>query len=126
MAQAKVWNLNTYPLTEEFKGKKIEIPAGKFIEMEFFEAHEFRGQYHAQPVDNDGRMLGDAKYYKMVKVEKIGAVEVAVTHKCIVCMHTSPSEEELEAHIKVRHADAPKLELPEVDEEKKTKSKKAG
>lgn len=127
MAQVKVWNKNIHPLTELFKGNQITIPAGKYIEMEFFEAHEFKGQYHAQPVDVDGRLLDDPKHYKMITIEKAGGAEAVVLtdHMCLVCKHKSPSEEELDAHVKVRHADQAKLELPAEDEKKK-QTKKAG
>ena len=96
------------PLKELFKGNPIEIPPGKFIEMEFYEAHEFKGQYHPQPLDNNGMMMNDPRHFKMVRLEAIPAGGAAETpkveaHVCMSCKHSSPSPEELEAHIKVRH-----------------------
>lgn len=143
MPKVKVWNDNlpdrtwdgirvegtnktlreTHPngivLKEMFKGNPIEIPAGAFIEMEFYEAHEFRGQYHPQPLDNNGMMMNDPRYFKMIRIEPLSthgvSVPVTEAHVCMSCKHSSPSPEELEAHIKVRHHNADRLTLPEVD-----------
>jgi len=128
MPQVKVWNDNDYPLKEIFKGDPIEIGPHQFKMMEFYEAYEFKGQYHPQPIDNDGKLLNDPKYFKKVRIERLdaGAVEEAKpTHVCMQCKHASPSPEELEAHMKFRHADVARLELPEVDQDVKTRKKAA-
>lgn len=117
--RVKVWNDNNHELKELFKGDKVSIPAKGFIEMEFYEAHEFKGQYHPQPVDNDGKLLQDSKYFKIIRIEPIDGTkkeEVQSSHVCMQCKHMSPSSEELEAHVKVRHSSAARLELPAEDE----------
>lgn len=115
--QVKVWNDNIYPLSQFFKGNKVLIPAKSFIEMEFYEAHEFLGTYHPIDYDADGKQ--DPKTYKMLRVDRQDAVrgiQAKIKNLCSVCKHESPSKEELEAHVKARHSDHVKLELPEVDE----------
>lgn len=150
MPKVKVWNENlperswdgirvegtnktlreTYPdgivLKELFKGNPIEILPGKCIEMEFYEAHEFKGQYHPQPLDNNGMMMNDPRYSKILRIEPITAAGKQESpkvdaHVCMSCKHSSPSPEELEAHIKVRHPNADRLVLPEVEETLKNK-----
>lgn len=119
--QVKVWNDNTHDLVELFKGNKVMIPAKSFIEMEYYEAGEFKGQYHPRPVDNDGKMVDDAKHYKMVRIEK--PTDKAVPIKavggfaCMKCQQAYQAQDELDFHVKSKHADAARLELPEQDAE---------
>lgn len=116
--QVKVWNDNIYPLKQLFKGNSVLIPAKSFIEMEFYEAHEFLGTYHPVDYDADGKQ--DPKSYKMLRVEREDAVKGIQAkikkNLCIVCKHESPSPEELKAHITVQHKDHAKLALPDVDD----------
>lgn len=68
MAVVKVWNDNQYDHTEKFKGKEITIKAGGFVEMDYIDAVDFRGQFITP------RMLGpnnpDPKFFKMIRVEQ--------------------------------------------------------
>lgn len=43
--KVQVWNDHDFPWTEMFKGDKVTIPPKSFLEMNFYEAHEFKGQY---------------------------------------------------------------------------------
>lgn len=52
--KVKIWNDNTYPYTEEFKGDKIHIEANKYVEMEREEAVLFMGQFNSIVRDVDG------------------------------------------------------------------------
>lgn len=124
-----VFNKNSYPLREIFKGEEVTIEANDFWrdkkgnkkEMDIFTANDFRGQYHPVPFDGSGKMVNDPKHFKMIDMIPVDATPV--THeeipsfKCMAkdCKHVSPSPEELEAHTKVRHASAEKLILPEED-----------
>lgn len=67
MARVKVWNDNVHPHTEMFKGEKIHIEAKQFIEMDYEEANEFKGQFTGM------RLLGDdtpdPRGYKMIRIE---------------------------------------------------------
>lgn len=68
MAVVKVWNRNQYDHTEKFKGKEITIKAGEFIEMDYIDAIDFKGQFITP------RMLGpnnpDPRFFKMIEVEQ--------------------------------------------------------
>jgi hypothetical protein len=117
--QVKVWNTNTHDLVERFKGNEVIIPAGKFIEMEYYEANEFRGQYHPRPVDNDGKMVDDPKYYKMLRVEIPGDKPIPSKavggYTCMKCQGAYQAQDELDFHVKTKHANDQRLELPEQD-----------
>lgn len=65
--QVKVWNDNTIKWEETFKDAKIIIPAKGSIEMEFYEAHEFKGQYFPPTMRGDGTQ--DPKTFKMIRIE---------------------------------------------------------
>jgi hypothetical protein len=117
--QVKVWNTNTHDLVERFKGNELVIPAGKYIEMEYYEANEFRGQYHPRPVDNDGKMVDDAKHYKMLRIESPGdqapPTKSVGGHVCMKCQSAYQAKDELDFHVKTKHANDARLELPEQD-----------
>lgn len=106
MAIVKVWNKNTHPFTTTFKGDKITIPPQGFVEMEYYDAYEFRGQYHPQMLDHDGIPLPSS--YKMIQVEdsKSGApvFETSDT-KCMACKFNGTTKFELERHTKEAHSE---------------------
>ncbi len=68
MAKVKVWNDNKYPHTERYKGKEITIPAGEYIEMDYFDAVDFQGQF--TPVRYLGTGAHDPACFKMIRVER--------------------------------------------------------
>lgn len=117
----KVWNDNIHDLDETFKGDKILIPAGKYIEMDPYEANDFKGQYKQRVLDASG--LQDPKSFKMVRIEKSNhlAPVAPMLHKCQVCGIGYESEKVLGAHADEAHADVARLEIPYVDEELKAK-----
>ena len=126
MANVKVWNDNKYDFKSMFKGEPIHIKAGEFKIMEFYEAHEFKGDYHPIQLDANNQPLPES--FKMIRIEKEGEEsthEAETMHYCMSCKHKSPSPEELEAHIKVRHADQARVVIDEVDQEMKKKGKKS-
>lgn len=128
MARVKVWNDNDHVLKEMFKGDPVEIKPHDYLEMEFFEAHEFKGQYHMQPLDTMGKIIDDPKYQKRVRIEKIldqDEEPTPLAHVCMSCKKSYESEPVLKAHVETAHANAERLTLPEVDETMKRK-KKAG
>jgi hypothetical protein len=70
----KVWNDNTCDHKETFKGATISIPAQSFIEMEYEEAVEFRGQFTGvAKLGKDGKP--DKTQFKMIRVERPPIVE---------------------------------------------------
>lgn len=116
MAMVKVWNDSDHDHKELFKGEEVKIPAKSFIEMELFEAHDFKGQYFPVFLDAGGQQTEESK--KRIRIERLdesAKEENPMLHLCNVCKHKSPSPEELAAHIKVRHADLETLSLPDVD-----------
>lgn len=129
----KIYNDNVHPFQTTFKGDLYKINAkdylkdasGKPVEWDLYEANDFRGQY--SPILKDANELPDPRSYKMIRLEPVGKplIEEKSEHVCMRCKHVSPSAEELEAHLKYRHADAIKLEIPEEDAKMLSKTKKA-
>lgn len=67
MPKVKVWNDNVHPHTEMFKGDQIHIPPKSFIEMEWEEAIEFKGQFTG--IKRRGDDSPDPTGFKMIRVE---------------------------------------------------------
>ena len=65
----RVWNKNVHDHEEKFKGVVYNIPAGGYIEMNHFEAVEFKSQFKA-PVFLKGG-VPDPKHYKKIVLEPI-------------------------------------------------------
>ena len=135
-----VFNLNTFPLKELFKGEEVEIEAqdywrdkkGNVKHIDQFEANDFRGSYHPVPFDGSGKMVNDPRHFKMLKIEPVDHEDEATAHsktvaRCMAqgCKHVSPSPEELEAHTKVQHPGIETLLLPEVEEASARKKAKS-
>lgn len=68
MAKVKVWNDNKYPHTEKFKGELVTIAPQEFIEMEYEEAVEFKGNFTEPKRLGDG--THDPRFFKMIRVER--------------------------------------------------------
>ncbi len=64
----KVWNDNAYPHKEYFKGAMVEIAAGDYVEMDYTEACEFKGQFTSPKFDGSGKP--DPRFFKKIRVEK--------------------------------------------------------
>jgi hypothetical protein len=120
--RAKVYNDSPWPHTETFKGDKVTVPANGSIEMEFFDAHEFKGQFYPPLVDADGGQ--QEKSFKRIRVMPIVEGEAALSPekpRCQACKYEATSKQDLEDHIDANHLD--QLEDPEVAQERR-KSKK--
>lgn len=120
--QVKVWNDNDYEYTEVFKDQTIKIPAKGCIEMEYYDAHEFKGTYKAIQRDGDNQPLPQS--FKKIRVdEPKGGVDVKVEeNKCVACAYRGASPKELFDHTLAAHAH----QVAPIDEEAETvaKSKK--
>ena len=68
MAKVKVWNDNQFEHVEEFKGKKISIAPGAFVEMDYFDAVDFKGQFI--PPKMRGPNDPDPRFFKKIRVEE--------------------------------------------------------
>ena len=129
MGMVKVWNMNTMPLVEKFKGKEIVIPPQSYIEMEYYEAYEYKAQYKAPILDQDSKpKVPDS--YKMVRItegEQAAPIMKDDKNTCIVCKFQAPDEKALMSHITAAHAtQAVKDEEAEKALLEAQKKKKAG
>lgn len=105
--QVRVWNDNTYPHTEEFKGEKVTIPARGHVMMEWSEAHEFKGRY--TPIIRDGGNQPKPESFKMIRIESVSgdqAVAAAAGFPCQACGKSYESQRVLDTHIDEQHLDA--------------------
>lgn len=68
MSKVKVWNRNTYPHREQYQGEWIEIPAGGYVEMDYFDGINFQGQCTGIPRLGDD--TPDPRGFKMIYVDK--------------------------------------------------------
>lgn len=120
--KVKVWNDNVHPYSEDFRGKKISIPAKGFIEMEYDEANLFRGTFSPVIRDADGNDMAEG--YKMIRVEDPGlTVEPKVDPLlCQACRYLAKSEKDLDAHM-VTHSGS-LVEDHDAELEMKRKGKK--
>ena len=111
----RVWNKHNLDHTEKFKGQVIHIPAGKCIEMDYFEAIAFKGQMVPYIRMKNG--LQDPKSYKMIDldkddVEKVKAFlaghrdeEKEKVYVCERCGKEFLTKNGLMKHIKKNHLD---------------------
>ncbi len=108
MAKCKVWNMHGLGMThtEMFKGDKIVIPPGQFIEMDYEDAVLFKGQYFPMKKKPTGE--DDPASWKMIKLEPIGS-EAPMTAKAeFICQKDGlkfPTQASLDFHIKQNYAD---------------------
>ncbi len=120
----KVWNDNDHDYKTKFKGEDLVIKAHGYKEMERFEANDLRGQYHPMVIAANG--LQDPASFKKIRLELPTDAKPDAelsAHVCMQCKKKYESEPVLKAHIETAHADAATLELPEVDEEIKTRGR---
>ena len=104
MQLVKVWNLNSIPHVEMFKGKQIRIEPQSCIDMEFYEAYEFRGQFKPMIADENGKpKLPESA--KMIRVVDNGVIPEAIDqgNTCMVCKYKAVNEKDLMAHITANH-----------------------
>jgi hypothetical protein len=103
--QVKVWNDNDYDYKETFKDNEVKIPAKSFIEMEYYDAHEFKGTYKAIQRDGDNQPLPHS--YKKIWVEEPpkDSVDAKIeSNTCAACKFRGGTPKELLEHIVANHA----------------------
>lgn len=136
MAQkVTVFNKNTHPIKEIFKGEEVFIGPqdywrtkdGKVKEMDIFEANDYRGQYAMVPFDGSGKMINDPRYFKMIELRPV--VQEADDHedfedsstnfKCMAtnCKFVGTNTEEFNRHCTIAHPETTRLILPDEDRE---------
>jgi hypothetical protein len=98
--KVKVWNDNSHPYTEIFKGDPVRIEAHSCIEMEEDEAIQFRGTYCAPIKGGDDQYKPES--FKMIRVEKEdGSLPMptrALVFKCNACREEFQTEASLVLH----------------------------
>lgn len=107
MGMVRVWNDNVYPYEETFKDQKIHIKPRTFIEMDEFEAIQFRGTYKSPVLNVDGVHLPEG--FKMIRLEKVSADSPQVKvddHQCTACKYKGSSKVDLDEHLKVHKEQA--------------------
>lgn len=118
MNLAKVWNDNTLPFEQMFKGEKVSIPAKSFIEMEFEEAMSFKSKGHRMEFDGMGQQKPES--FKMIRVEGRPDTGNQVTaFKCHADGSLHATKESLNDYVQKNHVQ--KQVEPEEKTAKKTR-----
>ena len=110
----RVWNRNTYPYSEKFRGKEYSIPAGKCIEMSYDEAVLFLGSF--TPIVRKGDGTCDPRSFKKLEIDPedkaairdqrlhlIDKDEKETVFVCHACSKEFLTKKGLEKHIKDKH-----------------------
>jgi hypothetical protein len=124
MAQVKVWNDGDYEYRETFKDQDIRIPAHGFIEMEYYDAYEFKGTYKSIQRDSDNQPLPHCM--KKIRVEEIKPEQVDAkieANTCVACKFRAASPKELFDHTVANHSH--QVVVDEEAEKELTRKKKA-
>lgn len=108
--KVKVWNKNVHPHSEMFRGDMINIPAGEFVEMEFMDAVQFKGQMSRRLSDADGAQ--DPRSFKMIQIEEVkqskaetSKLEDDMALTCQSCNYKGSDQVDIAKHIIEKHAD---------------------
>lgn len=107
--KVKVWNDNTYPHKETFRGETIEIGAGQFIEMEYMDAVQFKGQM--SPIIRDADGAPTKKSFKMIRIEEPKVVDAKAAASdadliCQMCSYKAKDQVDLAKHILENHSES--------------------
>ncbi len=127
MTKVRVWNENSYPYKENFKGEFINIPPYSYIEMEKDEAVLFKGTFCEPKYDAGGGAIPSS--FKKIRIGEIGEIggnesvpEIKPRpFKCQVCGFEGENTIELDKHINEKHLD---VMVDQKEKERRTKAKK--
>lgn len=98
MALVKVWNDNVYVHKERFKNEMVEIAPGGYVEMEYEDGIDFKGQFTGiAPIGPDGKP--DARYFKKIRVERPAVYGTDTGLVCHADGTKAESVEELKAKL---------------------------
>lgn len=103
MSKVRVYNDNIYPHREKFKGEDLNIPPKGFIELDFFDAVELKGQYTPIIVDGGGAPLPQS--FKMLRIVEPDGFKLEESKKiiCNSCGQNFDSAKELDDHVTEFH-----------------------
>jgi hypothetical protein len=119
----RVWNKNVHTFEQEFEGRLITVPAGRFVEMDVDEARRFVGKYYPMEFDGGGRQKPHS--FKMLVIDTHGAKETPrrepiQKYKCVGCGFIATDEKTLNAHIDDKHLN----DMADADEREKRQMKR--
>jgi uncharacterized C2H2 Zn-finger protein len=119
MAKSRVYNDNKFMFEQEFKGEKITILAGDFVEMDYDDAIQFKSMYY--PPKFDGSGVQKPESYKMLRVVGQPPNMESSGFVCAACGDKFATETELDSHVNKNHLN----EMEDVKEaEKRRKTQK--
>lgn len=104
MGLSRVYNDNSYPFRQEYKGKMIEIAPKDFVEMEREEAVIFKGLFY--PPQYDASDVQKPESYKKLRVVHDAEIEQEAKPACMICGEKFEDDKELNGHMKKEHSDA--------------------
>lgn len=120
MNKWKVYNRHPQGLThkERFRGDMIEIPAGSFVEMDYEDAVQFRGQYF--PIVMTETQGQDPKSMKVIElVGPTGPAAQDTKERVYICHMDGKefsSKQALEQHLKEKYGDVERVVDETLDE----------
>ena len=116
----KVWNDNVVEHREKFKGDLLIIPAGHYVEMQYEEACEFKGQFTA-PAPKDISEAEAVKYYKKIRVEMPKVFE-SKADDALIC-HADGTKAQSQAELAAKIVEFANLRVKVEDAERAVKAK---
>ena len=103
---ARVWNDGANDYTEKFNDNSITIKRGGFVEMDYFDAVSFMGQY-VRPVKTD---TGIHSNHKMLRLDvDLKAVSRVDEHRCQACKGVFADANALTIHTAEHHKDVKEI-----------------
>ena len=116
----KLWNDNKFSFEQEFKGEKIRIEAGGYVEMDYDDAVQFKSMYSPPQYDGGGNQLPES--YKMIRVDGHAPHVLQESHVCTCCGDKFATAAELTSHVDKNHLDQME-DTKEADKRRKSASK---
>lgn len=104
--KAKVWNDNKFVHKEKFRGDMVTIPPGEFIEMDYMDAVQFRGQM--TPISRDVDGAPTPKSFKMIRLEVVPDKKKVEFDNlvCQSCSYKAADQVDLAKHTLENHSES--------------------
>lgn len=100
----KVWNDNVHDFSQVFKGDRITIKAGEYIEMDYWEAKSFLGK--GSPILRDAAGVPRPESFKKLRIEgKPSAFETVQAFKCHADGTLHATKEALDEYVRAKFSD---------------------
>lgn len=113
MAKWRVWNKHPEGMThrEKFREELVEIPANKYVLMDYEDAVQFRGQFF--PMKRKPTGEPDPAGFKAIFLEKHDGPADEIQVREFICHidgRKFPSQALLDAYLKENYSDSPLLD----------------